>query len=619
MPINVEWEKLSPFRQVRLRTEYVFGSRDLRTQQVLEYHGNGPAIVETVWVPAIFTAFREILDNALDEVMVHGNGNRIDVVYHEDIMTFSIADNGRGAPIEWSEEHQKYAAEVLFSDMFAGRNFVENRGETRGLNGIGAKGVNFCSEWFQVEINRNKQTYEQRFREGDELIVEDPFIVPSSKKSGTTIRFKLSEQVFTKMRLPEGFVAARIHEIALCYPQLHITYNAKRIQIKSQETALFGDRKPIVFEIDEDGFKGRFWLVPDFLPDSEFAYSLVNAIPLFNGGTHLDAFRKGFYSGLLSAMEKDSKRRKLAPNRSDVSDGLLIYNIMEMRSPSFDSQAKTRLINENVGTIIRKTLDNPDFFKRIIKQYPDWIEAIYQRCSDRTSVKDGKDTKLQAKKNLRKKIEDLEDACGFDRMKCALFLAEGDSAVSGIAEACNKEIHGSLPLRGKVMNVFGEANKDILANEALSKIMNSVGLIPGERVNRFNLRYGRIYLTCDADQDGANITALLVNFFYHCWPQLFDPAMSPFIYVFETPLIIAAKGKQKKYWYSDEYAEFDGGKFKGWDITRAKGLAALRKDDWKYILENPRAIPIVDDGNLKQTMQLLFGPDADARKEFIGI
>ena len=622
-----EWEKLSPYRQIRLRTEYAFGSRDPHTQTVLEYTRPGPVIVETTWIPSIFTAFREIIDNALDELITHGNGDRIDITYNSETMTFSVSDNGRGMPIEWSNEHQKYAATVLLSDLFAGRNYKdmygEDRGEARGLNGMGAKGVNFCSEWFQVEIDRDKQHFEQRFMEGSELVIEDPIIFPStSRKTGTVVRFKLSEKVFHDMRLPDSFVAARIHEIALCCPQLKIYYNGNRIQIKNPATALFGDKKPIVFEIDEPGFKGRFWLLPHFQEGIEFTHSLVNAIPLFNGGTHLDAFRKGFYSGLLIALEKESKRRKLVPNRADVSDGLLIYNIMEMNSPSFDSQAKTRLINENVGNIVKKTLDHPEFFKGIIKRYPEWIEAIYERCSRRTRGKDDNKARKEAKQNLRRKIEDLEDAVGYDRSRCALFLAEGKSAVSGIVDACNKELHGSLPLRGKMLNVTGESNAKIVADATLSKVMNSIGLMPGERVNRYNLRYGKVFITTDADDDGKNIAALLVNFFYHCWPELFDPNKSPFIFIFNTPLIVATKGKQKRYWYNDNYADFDSEKYKGWEITRAKGLAALKKEDWKHILENPQAIPIVDDGNLQEALTLLFDDSAgmaDKRKEWIGM
>lgn len=623
-----DWEQLTPYRQVRLRTEYVFGSRDPHTQLVLEYTKDGPQIVEVSWIPAIFTAFREILDNALDEVITHKHGDRIDITYDQKTMVFSVSDNGNGIPIDFSEKQKQYAATVLLSGLFAGRNYKDlygqERGETRGLNGMGAKGVNFCSEWFQVEIQRDKQNFQQQFKEGEEHIVEDPMIFPATgRKTGTTIRFKLSEKVFTYMTLPESFVAARIYEVALCYPHLHITFNGKRIQIKNQVTALFGDSKPITFEIDEPGFKGRFWLVPNFVAENEFAFSLVNAIPLFNGGTHLDAFRRGFYSGLLTALEKESKKRKLLPNRADVSEGLLIYNIMEMNSPAFDSQAKSRLINENVGSIVKKTLDNPEFFKGIIKKHPEWIEDIYKRCHERTKGKDDAEAKKQAKQNLRQKVAELKDACAgrSNRDKCILFLAEGDSAVSGLVNARNADIHAGLPLRGKPMNVFGASKSKIIADETLSKIMNSIGLVPGERANRRNLRFGKVYITTDADEDGKNIAALLVNFFYTCWPELLDPNQTPFIYIFNTPLIIASKGKQqKKYWYNDTYHDFDPEKFKGWDITRAKGLAGLKKEDWKYVLENPQAIPMVDDGRLKDALTLLFDDSkADERKDWIGL
>lgn len=609
-----EWEKLTPYQQVRLRTEWVFGSRDPHTQTVLEYETE-PRMVETTWVPALFTCFREILDNALDEVVTHGRGNRIDVAYDANDLTFSVADNGRGIPIEWSDEHKNYAATILLSEMMSGRNFIAERGETRGLNGIGAKGVNYCAEWFKVEITRDKKQFIQTFNEGTELEIGEPTIWPiTGKKSGTKITCKLSSRVFPDRRLPERFIAARLREIALCYPKLHLTYNNEKISGGVQ----FG--APIEFTIADERFNSRFWLVPDFVADGDFAFSLVNAIPLFNGGTHIDAFRRHFYTGLLNDLDRENRRRKLIPNRADVSDGLLIYNVTEMANPSFDSQSKTRLINEPVANIMRDALTSPEFFKDIIRKHSTWIDSIYERCAKRTKDKDEKETARKAKRNLRQKIEDLEDACGHDRSKCILFLAEGDSAISGLVKARDPELHGGLPLLGKVLNVYGESPKRILENAALSKVMNSVGLIPGQRVNRHSLRYGKIYITTDADQDGANIAALLVNFFYTCWPELFDPTRPPFIHVFNTPLIIAVKGKQRRYWYAENYGEFDTEKHKGWEITRAKGLAALVKDDWKHVLEHPRAIPIVDDGNLQAALTLLFDPTkADRRKEWIGL
>lgn len=612
------WQVLSSYQHTRLRTEVYFGSRDCLTQDVIQYTESGAAIVETTWVPAVFTAFREILDNSLDECITHGHGNRIDVTFDADKMIFSVADNGRGIPIEWSDEHKKHAATVLLSEMNSGRNFEADRGETRGLNGIGAKGVNFCSEWFEVDITRNKQHFTQRFSEAEELQVEDPVITPvKTTKTGTKITCKLSRKVFHDLRLPLPFVQARMQEIAQCYPKLHLTFNGERVVHRN----LFYNHKPIAFAAsNEPLFTGKFMLVPNFVTSGEFAFSLVNAIPLFNGGSHIDAFRRGFYNGLLTALERESKKRKLVPNRADIGEGLLLYGILEMAAPSFDSQSKTRLINEQVGNIVRKLLDDPEFFKGVIKGHPDWIDSIFERCAKRTMAKDDKDAKKQAKKNLRQKIEDLEDACGFERSKCILFLTEGKSAVAGITEARDAAIHGALPLTGKILNTFGVSPRSVLANGALAKIMNAVGLVPGERANRYTLRYGRIFLATDADPDGANIMALLVNFFFTYWPELFDPEKAPFIYAFNTPLIIAKQGKKQKYWFSDNQQEFDAQQYRGWDITRAKGLAALTRDDWVHVLEKPNLQGIVDDGALAASLALLFDSTrADDRKSWMSI
>lgn len=626
--------KLTDFQQARLRTEMWLGSRDPHTQIVLEYSNGQPIAKETLWVPALFTAFREVLDNALDEVVAHGHGDKIDVTFDPETLIFSVEDNGRGIPITFDKTHKQYSATMALTETKAGRNFNDSRGATRGLNGVGASIVNFCSETFQADIHREGKHFSQSFGEGDggkfsNLVIDEPIILPVSSKfknyTGTKIEFKLSPKVFKHRTLPLRFIEARMFEIALCYPTLKVIFNGKRILNKGTvEKTLFPDTKPITIEIDEGGFTSRFWLVPQFFSQdtglSEFNHSLVNAIPTFNGGIHIDTFRKSFFNGMLTALERESKKRKLNPNRGDVADGMLLYNITEMDAPTFDSQSKTRLLNENVGSIIRKALDDPDFFKNVIRKNPEWIEQIYERCRERTQKKDDADALKLAKKNKRTKVEDLEDACGTDRTKCILFLAEGKSAVSGMVEARDPNIHGGLPLRGKVLNIFGETNKKILENEALSKVMTSIGLVPGQRVNRHLLRYGKIYITTDADEDGKNISALLVNFFYTLWPELFDPQKPPYVFLFDTPLIVAVKGKQRKYWYNDNYYDFDSDTYKGWEITRAKGLAALKNADWKWVLENPKATPIIDDGELAKALDLLFNPKlADSRKSWIGM
>lgn len=623
-----EIQKLNDYQHSRLRTEMYLSSRDPHTQSVLTYGPDGPSPREFTWTPAVFTAFREIFDNALDEVAAHGHGTEIHVTYNPKTMVVTVKDNGRGIPISFDKKHKQYAATMAVSETKAGRNFGE-RGATRGLNGVGASIVNFTSEYFTVDINRDGQHFNQRFHEGpNDLVIESPIILPTrSKATGTQIEFRLSSKVYKHLILPVDFVKDRMQEAAFCYPKIRFYFNGSQVKTKGVEKDLFAKRKPISFLIEKDGFRSEFWLVPSFFEDgAEYTHSLVNAIPMFNGGTHIDAFKRSFFSGVIEALAPTSKRKKLTPNRSDLADGMLIYNITAMDAPEFDSQSKTRLINEHVGKLVNAAMNDAEFFKGVIRRNPEWIEGVYERCAERTMKKDNADLAKAGRNNKRLKVAELEDASGTARMHCSLFLCEGKSAVSGITEARDPTIHGAMPLRGKVMNVYGKHMsrpaytqhlKNVAENAALKKVAAAIGLVVGMTPTRSTLRYGKIYIATDADPDGANIAALLVNYFYQLWPTLFNPD-NPFVYIFQTPFIIAKKGKEKKYWYSDDHQEFSPEKYKGWEITRAKGLAALKKDDWKNELANPRVTPVVDEGDLDACMDLLFSPDADARKEWLG-
>lgn len=619
--------KLTDFAHTRTRTEMYFGSRDPHTQTVLTYQDGKPLPVECRWIPAVFTAFREVLDNALDEVAGHGFGDRIDVSYNPDTHTFKISDNGRGIPIEWDETHQAHKATLALSHARTGRNF-EKRGQLRGTNGIGAAATNFCSEYFQMDILRDGQHFHQRFNQGDgtndELITETPIIKKKNtdKGTGTTVEFKLSDKVFPDLTLTEDFMRDRIYEVALCNPKLKIYYNGEKVGVKpGLEKNLFPGIKPIFIEVQDGTFNSRFWLVPGFFESGEHQHSLVNSIPAFDGGVHMDAFKRKFFSGLISALERESKKRKLTPNRSDIAEGLLLYNITQMDAPNFNSQAKTRLNNEETAKAIEKALDDPEFFKNIIKKYGEWIDEIYLRCEERTHKKDASEANKLAKKLLRNKVPGLMDASGKDRSKCILFLAEGLSAISGMASVRDPQIHGGLGLKGKVMNVHGASIKDVLEDGALQDIMNAMGLVPGRKAIRSELRFGKIYVAHDMDPDGLNIGALLNNFFYTYWPELYAPGEEPVVHIFMTPFIIAEKGKTRKYWYSDNHHEFVADDYKGWSITRAKGLGTLTEEDWEYSLAQPKLMPLTDeDGKMKETLDLIFNPKrSDDRKRWIGL
>ena len=126
------------------------------------------------------------------------------------------------------------------------------------------------------------------------------------------------------------------------------------------------------------------------------------------------------------------------------------------------------------------------------------------------------------------------------------------------------------------------------------------------------------YTSLMMDPDGFQIGALVVNILFTYWPELFEDKANPFVNIFMTPYIIARKGKENKYWYGDDYASFDPEKNKGWEITRAKGLSSLRPVDWKYSLQNPNLLPIVNDPDMAETLDLIFnGARADDRKNWM--
>jgi DNA gyrase/topoisomerase IV subunit B len=618
--------KLTDTQHHRLRTEMYLGSRNIHTQTVINWNGKELEAQEVSWTPAAYCAFREVFDNALDEVVGHKQGTKIDVTYDPKTLTFSVSDDGRGIPIDWDENERMHKATLALTQARAGRNFGK-REEVRGTNGIGAAVVVSCSTEFHMDIHRDNKRFQQTFREGSEILPElnisEPKITSNGGgKTGTQVSFTLSPSVFPKAKIPLAFIKARVFEVAANHPRIKFTFNDERVSVnRSVEKTMFNGKSVISIPIEVDNFKSTYYLLPDFMTEGEYLHSTVNDIPAFNGGQHIDTFKRMFFGGLIKCLERESKRRGLMPNRSDISEGLLIYNTTIMHAPNFDSQSKTRLINDEVDRYLKTSLEDEATFKAIVKNNKEWIDSIYSRCAARTQKRDDADIAKANRKIMRTKVPKLLDANGRDRSKCIILICEGDSAKAMISSVRNPEIHGALPLRGKILNVRGESSKTIIESQIITDLMTSVGVGIGQKADRGSLRYGQVYLAADQDPDGANITALLVNFFYLHWPELFDPKLPPVFYAFQTPFIIQKKGKNRHYWYADNYHEYNAADWKGAPhAIRAKGLASLEEDDWIHSLANPKLIPIIDDGKLAEALDLIFNKEkADLRKHWIAL
>lgn len=620
-------QKLTPYQHGRLRTQMYLGSTEPTTQTVLSFDGETLSLTEQSWVPALNTALREIIDNALDELVAHGHGDTLRVTYNPETMEFEIEDNGRGIPIDEVPSLGKGpAASILLGEAMAGRNFDE-RGRVAGLNGLGAALVNFTSEWFVLDIWRDGKHFHQRWTEGtyrgaDVHKTGGPAIKEQrGSRRGTRVQFKPSGKVFKTMLLPLEYVRSRMWDIAVANPDLKVYFNGDRLTVKT------GGRDPVLntmlsaftaslIETRTERMHGQFYVA--VLKDcNEHIHSLVNNIPTFQGGSHVDEFRNLFYTTLIKLLEPVVKKelgvKKLTLKRSDLTGHLLVYNITRMDDPHFDSQSKSRLITD-VKADIRAGWMESDV-KGFLRKNPEWVSMVVEECRQRLGKTAQREVDQEQKKLSKKKIASLHDATGSKRHECVLFLAEGESAISGMVSARDARIHGGIGLRGKIMNVHGVEPSKVLASKALTDIMNCIGLKIGTKANPMSLRYGRIFICTDEDEDGKNITALIVNFLFRFWPELFQDSKHPYVWKFSTPLIILTKGKERKYIYADEYGDFNPDKWKSWQIIRAKGLARLTQPDWKLAIAQPRLIPITDDGRLKETLDLLFNPDRAADRQ----
>jgi DNA topoisomerase-2 len=282
-------------------------------------------------------------------------------------------------------------------------------------------------------------------------------------------------------------------------------------------------------------------------------------------------------------------------------------------NPSFSSQTKEKLITEvkEFGYTYEVT---PKFIQQILKS--EIVNSILDWIQQKKNAEDSKLQRELNKKLSKIKVEKLIDAKGKDRWKCSLSLFEGDSANSAFRKYRTPETMGSFSLRGKFTNVSEISNQKLVQNAEAVNLMAAMGLKLGQPIEVKNLRYGRILITTDADMDGNSISALLINFFYKYWPDMFERKM---IYKVETPIVVATskdKKKGKMFFYTQsEYNDWESkADLKNWEISYKKGLAALVDDEYSDIINNPRLTLLTKDDVSETSLDIWFGKNSDLRK-----
>lgn len=618
-------QALSDREHVRMRTQIYLGSMS-PTEYTIPLLTKGTFTLKKVeFIPAVYKAIGEVVDNALDEFsQITSKIKLLKLDAKPDIGWYSVGDNGRGIPID-THKTGKPTPEVALGSLKAGRNFTNDKEVgVIGQNGVGAACTNYCSSQFDVTIHRDGKKYTQRFVDGADKVSKPKVSPVTSSSTGTEVQFQLDPLVFKDVALPDELIQNRAIEIAMTNPDVTVEYNGNRYRYKRGllefASAVADGKQLITFELNEPNVTGEIYFILNAHDgDDEQIYTWVNSSLLFDGGKFNTQLFNAFFDRVGGTLEKEAKKTKTEVTRNDMRRGLLVLASLKVKNPEYDSQAKTRLTGPDLRREVVDMFDTN--WKLFTKRASDWLTSVLEHAQERHHKQKDKEAQRDAEDAIKKKIriDGLLDATSKNRSLCQLLITEGDSASSQISEARDPETTAALALSGKINNVYGATIAQVMKMGKIKDLLLAIGLVPGKRAVRSTLNYGRVVISTDADYDGDDIFTLLVNLFYKFWPELLDPNYEPFLYRLVAPNVCLVKGKQRIHFTRRVDYEKVRDRYKGYEVQYYKGLGSMECADWEMILsgKTDTYIPIISDKRFDETMELLFGDDADARKEWL--
>tara|TARA_R100001143_G_scaffold63590_1_gene72960 strand:+ start:26025 stop:27965 length:1941 start_codon:yes stop_codon:yes gene_type:complete len=591
----------------------------------------------------------EVVDNSIDEALA-GHCDYIKLTIHED-GSITVADNGRGIPVDDHPKLKIPAVEVVLTKLHAGGKFDKDSYKVSGgLHGVGVSCVNALSIFFSAEIHRDGSIYKMEFERG---VTKVPLKeIGKTKETGTIIRFKPDAEIFTQTtEYKFDIIADRMRELAFLNPQITVQIIDERVSDADDESEVTfhfaGGVKDFVRYLDES--RESFMDEPIFIAGelenvpvevamqynssyTENVHSYVNNINTREGGTHISGFRRALTRCFKTYAEKNNiikSNSKIQISGEDFREGLTCVLSVKVQEPQFEGQTKTKLGNSEVQSAVEVILYEK--LTEFLEQNPKTAKKILEKV---VVAAEAREAARKARQLIQRKSVmsggglpgKLADCSIKDPAHSEVYLVEGDSAGGSAKMGRNRSFQAILPLRGKILNVEKAKINKILENKEIQAMITALGTGVGheEEFELEKLRYHKIIIMTDADVDGSHIRTLLLTFFYRYMHPLVERGH---VYIATPPLYrITASRSELQYAWDDETRdkitrELKKAK-KKFDVSRYKGLGEMNPEQlWETTMDpETRTLQLVTIDNAAAADKMfstLMGGDVEPRREFI--
>ncbi len=635
--LSKQYQKKTDKEHILDNPDTYIGSVENVDSNIWLYNNNKIITKSINYIPGLYKLFDEGVVNCRDHVIRMQQQKTSGTAYQvskieisvDDDGTIHMLNDGNGIDVAKHPEYDLWIPEMIFGHLRTSTNY--NKDEKKivgGKNGFGFKLVLIWSVFGEIETidHVRKLKYVQKFSNNLDNI-EPPKITKCSAKPYTRVSFKPD---YTRFGIPmlntdmRELFHKRVVDISAITPKtVKVKYNNQLIPVKTfeQYIDLYIGSKTESTRVSENPNE-RWEYCVALSPSHEFQQvSFVNGIHTAKGGKHVDYVLNQITKKMVSYIEK---KKKITVNANTVKEQLFLFIRCDIENPAFDSQTKDYM-NTPMAKFGSSCTVSEKFVEKLAKM------GVMDSACALTEVKENKVAKKSDGSKIRiiKGIPKLIDANWAGTIKsseCTIIFCEGDSAKAGIVSGLSSEdrnIIGIYPMKGKILNVRGEANKKIMENKEIIEIKKILGLETKKEYNETNikktLRYGRVLFMTDQDLDGSHIKGLCINLFQSEWNSL--SKISNFIGFMNTPILKAKKGNQTLLFYNDgEYNTWkQENNTSGWKIKYYKGLGTSTGSEFKEYFQNKKIVTFDYSGDVcDNAIDKVFNKKrADDRKEWL--